>query len=520
MHTPPVDLFAIEHTNRDSRIHPGEDRIKGTADDVALRSRFNADPAWISAGQEINAPESYGSDAVSGRLPSAQSRGIATLPGGVPLFRDTNADGLGDTLVGGIGVFFPGPDGYATHEQGFVAGAGQTALDRINAARVLEAEFIAFAAAGGSLSAERMGAAGAKVGDLDGIAPVADLDLPFGRLDLVGIQLEVVGPIAGIEGPRQLIAFGTNLGGGSVNGTDQPIDRGIDLVPLSGDEAFARDGESVPDGWLVEPHAGVGLTKADVEQIVDQAILEAQQVRAAIRLPISSRTRMVLAVTDTTGEVLGLYRMTDATFFSLDVAVAKARNTSYYADAAALDAVDAVAAPGVAFTNRTFRFLAEPRYPSGVDGSTPPPFSILNHASIDAATGENVGAPAAASSFDATVDPANGSVLGFDAFFPQTNFHDAGDSSVVADPSNLAATDVRKANQNGVIFFPGSTPLYKDGVLVGGLGVSGDGVDQDDVVTFSAAAGFLPPAGVTRADQIHLDGVRLPYIKLLRNPRG
>lgn len=50
--------------------------------------------------------------------------------------------------------------------------------------------------------------------------------------------------------------------------------------------------------------------------------------------------------------------------------------------------------------------------------------------------------------------------------------------------------------RNGVIAFPGGVPLYKAGVLVGGVGVSGDGVDQDEAVAFAAAAAFMPPAGI------------------------
>ena len=52
--------------------------------------------------------------------------------------------------------------------------------------------------------------------------------------------------------------------------------------------------------------------------------------------------------------------------------------------------------------------------------------------------------------------------------------------------------------RNGIITFPGGVPLYKDGVLVGGIGVSGDGVDQDETVAFAGAIGFEPPAGVSR----------------------
>jgi uncharacterized protein GlcG (DUF336 family) len=52
--------------------------------------------------------------------------------------------------------------------------------------------------------------------------------------------------------------------------------------------------------------------------------------------------------------------------------------------------------------------------------------------------------------------------------------------------------------RNGIITFPGGVPLYKGGVLAGGVGVSGDAVDQDEAVAFGAAAGFEPGAGVVK----------------------
>ena len=288
--------------------------------------------------------------------------------------------------------------------------------------------------------------------------------------------------------------------GSATSGADQAIN-----VPGT---LFYADGEALPEGWLVLPHAsGVDpITAADVTKIITDAVAEANLVRAAIRLPLSSRTRMVLSVTDTTGEVLGLFRMKDATFFSLDVATAKARNTAYYADAGAIVDADRVDADlnsvpdanvpaGTAFTNRTFRFLAEARFPDGIDG-LPGPFSILNDPGTNPLTAENTGAPVAAS--------AHSSVLGFDAFNPGSNFRD---------PDHIE-------HQNGVVFFPGSTPLYKGGSLVGGFGGSGDGVDQDDVVTFFGAGTFLPPDAVLRADEVFVRTVRLPYMKFLRNPEG
>ena len=493
--TPPVDLFAIEHTNRDSVVHPGADLVRGTADDIVLPGRFNLDPSRYSPGiLPLEAPESYG--LVSGRLPAAQSRGIATLPGGVPLYRDTDGNGLGDTLIGGIGVFFPGPSGWASHEQG-LAGSERcpASADLVNAPCVLESEYMAFAAAGGSRGA------GFAAGNISGIPPVSELDLPFGRIDLVGIQLQIYGPIAGREGVRRLVRVGEAIGAGASVGANQP---------LNAVGTLSRFGLPVSQGDLVTSQTSSvdpQLTAAIVDQIITAAVDQAQETRAAVRLPVSSRTRMVIAVTDTSGEVLGLHRMDDATVFSIDVAVAKARNMAYFADAGALQPEDSVSGvpAGTAFTNRTFRFLADPRYPDGIDGEDPGEFSILANQTIDPATGLNrPGAVATVGSFDRTLDPVNGSVLGYDAFFPGTNFHDL---------DNMA-------NQNGVVFFPGSAPIYINGQLVGGLGVSGDGVDQDDVVTAAAIAGFTPPASVARADEVKVGGVRLPYIKFLRNPEG
>ena len=76
--------------------------------------------------------------------------------------------------------------------------------------------------------------------------------------------------------------------------------------------------------------------------------------------------------------------------------------------------------------------------------------------------------------------------------------------------------------QDGLIEFPGGMPLYRNGELVGGIGVSGDGVEQDDYVTAGAVVGFEPPPEL-RADRSSIitgEGaeIRLPYWKFPRNP--
>ncbi|HWX53786.1 MAG TPA: heme-binding protein [Verrucomicrobiae bacterium] len=225
----------------------------------------------------------------------------------------------------------------------------------------------------------------------------------------------------------------------------------------------------VPEGDLILAKAGLigGLTLAEVQSIVNQAIATANQTRAIIRLPDGQRARFAIAISDLDGTILALNRMPDATVFSVDVAVAKARNMAYFSSAG----VSPADLPGVpaqtAVTNRTISFGAQPLFPPGIDGTAAGPFFNLYQ---------------------------------FDLANPCTN-----------------GGQPPSANQNGVVFFPGSVPIYKGGVLVGGLGISGDGVEQDDYVSAQAAAAFGAPPGI-RADQITLRGVRLPYLKFPRNP--
>ncbi len=505
--TPQVDLFQIELTNRDRSISP-------TGSGAVLPSRFNVPTQFIpttianpadpnQANLSLSAPDSYGY--VSGLEPNAQPRGIGTLPGGIPIVKVVDVNGQKKTVIlGGIGVFYPGTTGYADAEN---SSLNDALHDPNKPDKSLQAEIVAFAALGGASGAQVLVGHATTVGALGGVPPVPGLDLlPAsangqynGRIDLVGITLNVFGPF-GNQGPgilfRDAPFFG--LGKGTVNGTNLPLPH--DPNDATSAALNTRSGQIVPAGWLVLPHDGVGITAQDVVTMVNDGIARALSTRSAIRLPLNRHARMVFAVADETGAILGLYRMPDATVFSIDVAVAKARNMAYYNNAAQLQPQDQVKGvpAGTAFTNRTIRYLALPHFPEGQDNYPSGPFSILNDGGTTfAAQGANVGPPLPASAFQ--------SVLGFAAFHPDANFH--------------APTDPN--NQNGVVFFPGSSGIYKSvngkSTLVGGLGVSGDGVDQDDVITYSASLGYRPVT-VPRADMVKVRGVRLPYIKFNRNP--
>ena len=538
--TPQVDLFDIEGTNRDSIRHPSANGLpKSTANDVTLPNRFNVAQQYIpaniaAAGTELVPPESYG--LVSGLSPDAQARGIGTLPGGIPIIRMMSIPGRKAKQpidIGGIGVFYPGTTGFSTEAN---SNLNDSLFDPNKTDLAQVAEAVAAVAVNGTSSPAPVGSQSLRFGTIGGIAPVPGLNLqPFGRIDLVGVTLDVLGQ-HGNSGPSTVLALAKQVGigtGTASAGVNLPVSNDVSnhifsfttapldptvypnyttVVPnalLGGPDPTlsvntttnTRGGQIVPDGWLVTPHAGDGLTAQDVINIVNQGIYRATQTRAAIRLPIERHVRMVFAVTDKEGNLLGLYRMPDSTTFSLDVAVSKARNVAYYANPALLQPADKLPTvpAGTAITSRTIRYLADPRFPEGIDGSPPGPFSVLTDGGSNPITALNIGAPLPASSFQ--------SVQGYSDFNPQTNFHD---------PSN-------PLNQSGVVFFPGSAPLYKDingqKVLVGGLGVSGDGVDQDDDVTFSASLGFRPPSTTPRADEVFVRGVRLPYQKFNRNPQ-
>lgn len=258
-----------------------------------------------------------------------------------------------------------------------------------------------------------------------------------------------------------------------VNQTSLPT--GFSAGPVAGSGSFfvapTNSQGQPPEGDLIAPAAGPigGLSATEVAQILNSAEATANTTRAAIRLPLGSSTRMVIAVADLDGTIIGLRRMPDSTVFSIDVAATKARNMVYF-NSASRTAADLNGVPmGTAVTNRTIGFGAQPLYPPGIDGSNAGPFFNL-----------------------LTMDLANPCTQGFQAGAPN-------------------------ANKSGIVFFPGSTGLYRNGTLVGGLGVSGDGVDEDDYVTNGGAAGFQAPTSI-RADQIMDQGVRLPYFKFPRNP--
>ena len=242
------------------------------------------------------------------------------------------------------------------------------------------------------------------------------------------------------------------------------------------------------------------LTASEVGTIISHAAQQANVTRAAIRQPLGSNARVTIAVVDTAGAVLGIFRQQDAPVFGFDVAVQKARTAAFFSGANAAASlrsagfgsyVDRAIADGlrfdgsIAFTDRATGFLHRPFFPDGINDTQPGPFSTPL----------------------ADWSPFN---VGLQLDLIRTNFL----ASIGGPP--VPCTSIPSL-PNGVQIFPGSVPLYKNGVLVGAIGISGDGVDQDDLIAAAGANGFSPPAAI-RADQFFVRGVRLPFLKFPRSP--
>jgi uncharacterized protein GlcG (DUF336 family) len=226
-----------------------------------------------------------------------------------------------------------------------------------------------------------------------------------------------------------------------------------------------------PEAGLINGQARLNAT--EVAMILSQAAARAKITRAGIRLPRGQATQTFITVVnnpalpDTAPAILGTIRTPGATLFSWDVAAQKARTALFYSNDTR------------AFSTRSVGFLGQQFYPPGIANTAPGPFYRLQeYYSLLPAGVKN---------------PLNAVVLA------------------------NALTDPNPYLPNGITIFPGGFPLYRNGVMIGAIGVSGDGIDQDDIIAAAGTVGFLAPAGI-RADQQQYKGARLPYAKFPRNP--
>jgi uncharacterized protein GlcG (DUF336 family) len=434
--------------------------------------------------------------------PKRSPLGLSADPGGLPLYKN-------GTLVGGVGVI---ADGIYSLD-----------LDIIDVDVDLD-ELIAVA--GGS-----------------GFS--APTDRRADHITVDGRTLRYVDSETLASNPAAAPSFAAinNVAGVLVNVPfygGNPIVAGVAFgTPASGfrpstDPAFAAlggyvlvDAVNVP---RFSPRAGGDglLTQAEVTQILQSGLDVANRARAQIRVPVGSAAQVSVTVVDTNGEILGLVRSPDAPIFGTDVAVQKARTAAFFSNvnaAAELSAlppasylvppatssIAAYAAAmkaflndptslsnGIAYSNRAVGNLARPFFPDGITGTENGPLSkpyanwspFTDGLQLDLVINKLV-------------------------------------ASLAAGDNGTGCTGNTRL-KNGIQIFPGSMPIYRGSQLVGAIGVSGDGIDQDDMVSFLglANAGKILNTGIAnappaiRADTLtpRGEGTRLRYVNCPQAP--
>lgn len=295
------------------------------------------------------------------------------------------------------------------------------------------------------------------------------------------------------------------------------------------------------------PEAGTdisALTAEEVRVILDEALGVANQARAQIRHPLGSQARVTVAVVDSNGEVLGMARTRDAPIFGSDVSLQKARTAAFFSSTGAASFLEGIAVPtvyldenlaprrqvniadyvtavqdfvgsgaltdGTAFSDRAGGNLSRPFFPDGIVGRQHGPFSKPEGEWSVFSTGLQLDLV-----MNGIVQHL-GFVAGLEGFTSDAPDNcigvELGEGPTQAPGANIA---------NGIQIFPGSVPIYRGDTLVGGIGVSGDGIDQDDLVAFlgtdragrrlGGAVNNAPPA--IRADRLKPQGVRLRYVQ-------
>ena len=425
--------------------------------------------------------------------PKRSPLGLAADPGGFPLYKN-------GVVVGGIGVEADGQYSYDTNVQ---------------ATNLIVDERIALAGTEGfdapaSIVANTISVAGTLLIYSD----VTTSQLSAGQLSAVTSATWANASSAGALEALTGYTAGTILAG-TAYGTESSGVRAATSAEFATAGAFVLSDGSGNNRYPVRAGTDAAdiaapLTASEVNAILTQAFAVMSQARAQIRNPLNSLAQVSISVVDTHGVTLGLVRAPDAPIFGIDVSLQKARTAAFFSNAAAGAQLSANPAPRVAgyvtavrnflnnqtaltgtyaFTDRAGGDLSRPTFPDGTTGNANGPFSV----------------PLAQFNPFATGLQSALIVGNLAQHLAYVTGHAASDT-----PQRCTATpDVvagQNRLQNGIQIFPGSVPIYRNGVLIGGLGVSGDGTSQDDMVAFlglnnaGGTVGNAPKA--IRADQI------------------
>jgi uncharacterized protein GlcG (DUF336 family) len=270
------------------------------------------------------------------------------------------------------------------------------------------------------------------------------------------------------------------------------------------------------------------LSAAEVRAVLEEAFKMASRARGQIRQPLDSRAQVSISIVDTRGAILGLVRMPDAPVFGADVSVQKARSTAFFSSSrAATDLGGTLTAAGTADQNVRDFAPRLTQFFSAANGSFNGQFAISNRAIGNVARpyfpdGELARPPGPLSRPIAQFSPFSNGLQS--ALITQNLAALLGgtESARCTFLPNHAGGSNRLAN--GLQIFPGGVPIYRGSTLLGAIGVSGDGIDQDDMTAFLGlhnasvrVGGIGLPSASLRSDQIIVPlagstGVRLRFV--------
>lgn len=445
--------------------------------------------------------------------PKRSPLGLAADPGGLPLYKD-------GVVVGGIGIMGDGDYGFDPN-----------ILD----VEVDDEEAIALAGIQGfappaSITANRISVDGTSLRFSDMVVgDLAPLRGNFAAINgTIGNLLAVTGYTDGA-----IIA-------GTAYGTEASGIRASTAGEFSNRDAFVlTDGTGANRfpirGGTDSAAVAAPLTAAEVRAILEEAFIIFSRARAQIRQPLDSRMQATVSVVDTHGQILGIVRTPDGPIFGTDVSLQKARTAAFFSNSvAAQQLLGTPVLPGVtnvpayvqrvrtflgdpnaltgtvAFADRSGGNIARPYFPDGEIGRPPGPLSVAQSAQFS---------PFAVG-------------LQLDLVVPNIVAHLAFVGSNGASPDtpqrctqlpSIANSGGQNRLSNGLQIFPGSVPIYRGDRLIGGIGVSGDGIDQDDMASFLGLHNAAQRVGVIgnapkaiRADNIVVNlgnaNVRLRYV--------